>query len=149
MKKFAITGNPVTHSKSPVLFKAAYGSMYDMTYELMPAESAKIAVDLFSANGLNGMNVTAPFKTDILPYIDKYSDEVGIIGAVNTVIKSDDGLLTAYNTDYQGVLGAFYDFGVQLAGKKCLLLGIGGAGMAAAYALCKAGTDLNISNRTV
>ncbi|MDR1054457.1 MAG: shikimate dehydrogenase [Prevotellaceae bacterium] len=149
MKKFAITGNPVNHSKSPALFQAAYGSSCKMKYILMSAQSAGEAIALFNGNELCGMNVTAPFKTDILEYIDERSNEVIVIGAANTIVKTDKGQLKAYNTDYIGVSETFAEFGVHLTARRCLLLGIGGAGKAAAYAIAKAGGHLTIANRTI
>lgn len=149
MKKFAITGNPVTHSKSPKLFATAYDCSYGMKYILLPALSAAESMELFKAENITGMNVTAPFKTDILEFVDEQSDEVKVIGATNTIVKLENGKLKAYNTDYLGVLGAFGEVDISLSGKRCLLLGIGGAGKAAAYAITKAGGVLTIANRTV
>jgi shikimate dehydrogenase len=149
MRKFAITGNPVSHSKSPELFNAAYNGMSGMEYVLMPAGSAKESVELFLEHKLSGMNVTAPFKSDILQFIDISTDEVKIIGAANVVIRQNSGELMACNTDYMGVSGAFARFGIMLKDKCCLLLGAGGAGKAAAYELTRAGVKLTIANRTL
>lgn len=146
---FAITGNPVNHSKSPALFRAAYQALPDMEYILLPADTANEAIRLFKTQNILGINVTAPFKTDILQYVNKQSNEVEIIGAANTIVKQNNGLLTAYNTDYLGVLGAFAEFNITLKNKRCLILGVGGAGKAAAYALINAGGCVLIANRTL
>ncbi len=146
--QFAITGKPVTHSLSPLLFREAYGGRYG--YDLLIADSAEEAIRLFKEQGLSGMNVTAPFKTDILNFIDKQSEEVAAIGATNTVVLQVDGLLKAYNTDYFGVVNSLKELSVSLAGKPCLVLGAGGAGRAVAYALKeKMGAEVHVVNRTV
>jgi shikimate dehydrogenase len=147
MKKFALTGTYIAHSKSPQLFAAAYPHTTD-TYTLMPAQSAKEAIQLFRANELHGMNVTMPFKNDVVPFTDVQSDEVKAIGAANTIVNRH-GKLYAYNTDINGVVDSFLRRNIVLENKKALVLGAGGAGQAAAYALSKAGATVLWTNRTV
>jgi shikimate dehydrogenase len=144
--KFALTGISIAHSKSPQLFAAAYPHTSD-SYILMPARSAEEAVQLFRTNGLHGMNVTMPFKKDIVPFTDVQSDEVKAIGAANTIVNRD-GKLYAYNTDVNGVADSFIRRNIVLENKKALVLGAGGAGQAAAYALSKAGAEVLWANRT-
>jgi shikimate dehydrogenase len=145
--KFALTGIAIDHSKSPQLFAAAYPHTSD-TYVLMPAQSAKEAIQLFRDNGLHGMNVTMPFKNDIVKFTDVQSDEVKATGAANIIIDRD-GKLYAYNTDVNGVLDSFLRRNIVVKNKKALVLGAGGAGQAAAYALSKAGAEVLWANRTV
>lgn len=145
--QLAITGNPVQHSLSPMLFGAAYSRWLD--YGLLPAQSAEETVQLFKSNGLRGMNVTSPFKQDILLFVDEMSEEVKAIGAANAVVALANGRLRAYNTDYVGVVESLREFGINLKGKQCLVIGAGGAGLAAAYGLKEQGADVVLVNRSL
>jgi len=147
MKKIALTGLSIAHSKNPRLFAAAYHGRPGYSYELMPAASAEEAVRLFRANGLCGMNVTMPFKNDILNYVDEQSPEAQAVGAANTVVLRD-GKLVAYNTDIVGVSESLTQHGGALKGQPALVLGAGGAGRAAVYALLQAGANVWWTNRT-
>ncbi|MDR3366129.1 MAG: NAD(P)-binding domain-containing protein [Prevotellaceae bacterium] len=149
MKLFAITGNPVLHSKSPDLFAAAYPLRADeFAYFRLAAESAEEVALLFDELGLSGMNVTAPFKGDMAKLADVRAPEVQTLNACNT-LALENGKKCSYNTDIFGVLGSLEKSGVSVAGKRCLTLGAGGAGSAAAYALHTAGGAVTIANRTV
>lgn len=141
MKRFGVVGNPVLHSKSPFIFDAAYDSRY--SYLRILAQSAKEAFDLFSALDLNGMNVTAPFKDVTLWGEGVKSPEVALLGLTNTIVRKENKIFF-YNTDIDGVTNIIGDIG----GKKCAVIGAGGAGCAAAYALTKKGGLVTIVNRT-
>ncbi|MDR2424470.1 MAG: hypothetical protein LBD59_07075 [Prevotellaceae bacterium] len=147
MQKFTILGNPARHSKSPALFGAAYQRYTGLSYEINEPTSAEECVEILKTR-YDGGNITAPFKEDIYRFADELSETARLIEAVNTVTVHN-GRLKADNCDHCGVSGSFEEFGVALQGKTCVLLGIGGAGKAAAYAVCKAGGKLTIVNRTV
>jgi shikimate dehydrogenase len=146
MKCFGLTGMPVSQSKSPVLFQAAYHGRY--SYELLPAATAAEAIHLFREKGLAGMNVTMPLKETILSFIDEPAEEAQLLQAANTVCLFHNKL-KAYNTDICGVTGAFTEAKVAVRGKSCIVLGAGGAGRAAACALSRAGGAVVIANRTI
>ena len=145
---FALTGISIAHSKSPQLFAAAYPPAANYSYVLLPAPSAEEAIRLFRARGLQGMNVTMPFKNGVVPFTDVQSDEVKAIGAANTIVNRN-GRLYAYNTDVHGAVNSFLQHGITIKNNKALVLGAGGAGQAAAYALAKAGAEVLWANRTV
>jgi shikimate dehydrogenase len=148
MKKFALTGLSIAHSKSPVLFRAAYpAAARAYAYELLPAHSAEEAMRLFHAHNLTGMNITAPFKGEILRFADTQSEVVRFLGAANTLVRKD-GQLHAENTDVDGVLGALRHHHLAPEGASALVLGAGGAGKAAVYALKHAGAQVVWANRT-
>lgn len=148
-KLFAVTGNPVLHSKSPNMFNAAFEQMnIDGGYFRLAANSAREAVDMFKMLGLQGMNVTAPFKEEIIACLDDVDAEAILIGGVNTVV-NEGGKLKGYNTDHYGVANSLLNAGVQLRGANCVVIGCGGAGKAAAYGLLNAGAEVTIANRTV
>jgi shikimate dehydrogenase len=146
IKRFGITGVPVSQSKSPTLFHAAYHGKYE--YMRLPAATADEAMRLFREHGLSGMNVTMPLKELILPFVTTSDEGAALLRAVNTVVLSQ-GTLRGYNTDVHGAAGALAEAGVAISGKRCMLLGAGGAGRAAACALAQAGAALTIANRTV
>ncbi|GHT82527.1 hypothetical protein FACS189467_7820 [Bacteroidia bacterium] len=149
MRLFAVTGNPILHSKSPLLFGAAYpDNKQDFCYFRLHADSADEALKTFTEIGLSGMNVTAPFKSDILQLIETRSDTTVALNACNTIVATEKGLY-ADNTDTEGVSGAIHQAGTTIANARCLVLGAGGAGSAAAYALHKAGGIVTIANRTI
>ncbi|MDR0560398.1 MAG: hypothetical protein LBG92_09505 [Prevotellaceae bacterium] len=146
MGRYTILGNPAKHSKSPALFAAAYKNCHGLSYDVNEPENAKQCVEILK-NGYDGGNITAPFKEEIFGMADEVSQTAAIIEAVNTVTVSDRKI-KADNCDHYGVSKSFEEFGVSLNNKSCLLLGIGGAGKAAAYAVSNAGGKLVIVNRT-
>ncbi len=146
-KKVALTGISISHSKNPKMFAEAYHNNPNYLYGLMPAASAEEAIQLFHANNLCGMNVTAPFKNDILKFVDEQSPEVQAIGAANVVV-ARNGKLVAYNTDIVGVTESFVQCGITLKGREAVVLGAGGAAQAAVYALQQAGAAVWCANRT-
>ncbi|MDR0661256.1 MAG: type I 3-dehydroquinate dehydratase [Prevotellaceae bacterium] len=148
-KLFAVVGNPILHSKSPLFFTSAYPtSVDDYAFFRMAAESGEEIVQLFHQLNLSAINVTAPFKMDIVKLADQSSDEVAVLQASNTLVERDSKL-QAYNTDVFGVTGSLTAKGIAIKGKNCIVLGAGGAGCAAAYALKNAGANVTIVNRTV
>jgi shikimate dehydrogenase len=145
---FAVTGNPILHSKSPNMFNAMFQhNGYDAEYLYFGAETAEEALFLFKNLGAKGMNVTSPFKETIGRLLDVVHDEAKILGSVNTVVH-ENGKLHGYNTDFYGVTKSFADAGISLQGKKCLVIGAGGAGKAAAYGLHSQGAEVIMVNRT-
>jgi shikimate dehydrogenase len=102
----------------------------------------------FQQGQFDGMNVTAPLKSAVLPFIPTLAPECSVIGAANLLLKEGDTVV-ACNYDHVGVSVALAEAGVRLHGAVCLLLGAGGAGRAAAYALLKAGATLLWANRTL
>ena len=144
--RFTILGNPAKHSKSPALFSAAYQNYAGLSYDINEPASAEEGVEILKTR-YEGGNITAPFKEDVYRCADDLSETAQLIAAVNTVTVSN-GRLIADNCDHCGVSGSFEEFGISLSGKTCVLLGIGGAGKAAAYAVGKAGGKLTIVNRT-
>ena len=128
----AVTGNPVLHSKSPVIFNTIFRNLGiddSHIYTRIAANSPAGAMFLFKELRLAGMNVTAPFKAGIMNYLDEIDDAAKVLGGVNTVVREKAGI-KGYNTDFLGVTGALAARGIQVAGKRCVVLGAGGAGRA-------------------
>jgi len=151
MDVYGLVGNPVGHSVSPPMHEAAYDERgLDATYVTFePAvDEIERAIDGADALGVAGLNVTIPFKQDVFEVVDPDS-LAARIGAVNTVAFPDDGQPVGYNTDAVGVTRSFSHHDVATDGRQAVVVGAGGAGRAAAFALADAGADVHIANRTV
>jgi len=149
MDVYGLIGNPVEHSLSPPMHEAAYERVgIDARYvPFEPPESAgAAAVQSAATLGVRGLNVTIPFKEAVLSAVDP-DDLAARIGAVNTI---DLGTTppTGHNTDAAGVRRALTHHGVALDG-EAVVVGAGGAGRAAAFALAAEGMDVAVANRTV
>ena len=148
MDVFGLIGNPVGHSVSPPMHEAAYeqcgiDARY-VTFEPEPDDLER-ALEGARALGIRGLNVTIPFKEDVRALVDP-DPLAARIGAVNTVDLS--GEPTGHNTDAAGVTRALEHHGVDLSG-TAVVVGAGGAGRAASFALADAGMTVRIANRTV
>lgn len=122
-----------------------------MAYTRLAAADAGEAIFLFKELGLTGMNVTAPFKNEIMPFLDEIEDAGAAVGGINTVVSrivNQKCRLNGFNTDIAGVADSFTKRGIDISSKTAVVLGAGGAGRAAAYALKKSGAHVIIVNRT-
>ena len=149
MQVFGLLGNPVSHSLSPPMHEAAHEEHgIDARYVTFEPDTEDIedAIEGAGALDIQGLNVTIPFKQDVLALVDP-DDLAARIGAVNTVDFSGRKP-TGHNTDAAGVRRAFAHHDVALDG-RAVVVGAGGAGRAAAFALADAGVDVAIANRTV
>ena len=151
MDVYGLVGNPVGHSVSPPMHEAGYADRgLNATYVTFePAEDEiAAAIDGAEALGVAGLNVTIPFKQDVFELVEP-APLAARIGAVNTVVFPDDGAPQGYNTDAAGVTRSFEHHDVAIDGQNAVVVGAGGAGRAAAFALADAGADVQIANRTV
>ena len=139
-KVFALIGNPVSHSMSPAIHNAAFMKLnIDSLYVAFQVEDVKSAMaGMRALDNFRGMSVTIPHKIEVMQYVDEIPEVDRHIGSINTVVK-EDGKLIGFNTDGPGALKAIVDAGVELAGKKVLMLGAGGAARAIAFTLAKQG----------
>jgi shikimate dehydrogenase len=147
-----IIGDPVAHSLSPRMHTAAFEAAgLDWRYVAfrVPPPRLEDAVRGIRALGLAGVNVTIPHKETVIPFLDGVEPTARVAGAVNT-IRLEDGVLFGYNTDAPGLLDALTeDGGAALAAARCLILGAGGAGRSAAFALAGAQVkSITVLNRT-
>lgn len=130
MKKFAVIGNPVAHSLSPVIHKAfAHQFNIELEYGTIKADIGKFAASAghFRDQGGVGLNVTVPFKQDAFDWADALSERASQAQAVNT-ISFNNGRIFGDNTDGIGLVRDLKDnLGVELQGKSVLILGAGGA----------------------
>ena len=117
-----LIGMPLGHSFSPRL----HGMLADYDYRLIPLEENELPGFLQTGDFL-GLNVTIPYKRTVLPLLDELSPEAARIGAVNTIVRLSDGRLRGHNTDYDGFVRQLRASGLDVRGKKALVLGTGGA----------------------
>jgi shikimate dehydrogenase len=118
-----------------------------LAFRVKPAE-VESAVNGVRALNIRGLNVTMPHKTAIINHLDRVDLSAQIVNSVNTVLNKEN-LLFGFNTDGVGAVRALKENGVELKGRKVLLLGSGGAARAIAYALAKEADELAVLNRTV
>lgn len=151
-KLYGVFGNPISHSKSPLMLNHAFqetgiNASY-AAFHIQPG-TLKDAIQGIRALQFRGVNVTIPYKVEVMAYLDEIDEGARVIGAVNTIV-NENGRLIGYNTDGIGYVRSLCEeTGLSLQGKKVLLLGAGGAGRGIAYALAKAGAELVwVSNRT-
>jgi shikimate dehydrogenase len=143
-----VCGWPVAHSRSPQMHNAALAAvgLHDWRYLRLPLPPELFAetVRALPAAGFRGVNVTIPHKEAALALADEGTDAARAIGAANT-LTFEDARISADNTDAPGLLAAI---GEPVAGRTALVLGAGGAGRAAAWALRRAGAEVAVWNRT-
>lgn len=148
-KLFAVFGNPVLHSKSPQLFNSVFERyQIDAYYTRVHVEECREIIKTIHSLNIVGANITTPFKECIMPLLDELSPEAEQIGAVNTIL-NDNGFLKGFNADHLGVTKSIEEVGIEIMGKRCLVLGAGGASRAAVYGLMNAGAEVFIANRTI
>lgn len=151
MHVFGLLGNPVGHSLSPPMHEAAYDDLgleaRYVTFE-PEREDLETAIEGAAALGITGLNVTIPFKQDVLDLECVEADDLATrIGAVNT-IDFTGAKATGHNTDASGALRALRDHDVTLEGATAVVVGAGGAGRAIAFGLADAGATVEVANRT-
>ena len=148
MDVYGLIGNPVGHSLSPPMHEAGYDHCdIDARYVTFepPADGGAEAVESAAQLGVAGLNVTIPFKQDVLDAVDP-DPLAERIGAVNTIDFQTDPP-TGYNTDAIGVVRALGHHNVDLTG-RAVVVGAGGAGRAVAFGLADRGLTVDIANRT-
>ncbi len=118
--EYGLLGEVLGHSFSPQIHRA----LADYEYILLPTPRDRVE-DLFRRREFQGLNVTIPYKQTVMPLCDEIDPLAAAIGAVNTVVNRD-GRLTGYNTDIDGLIYLARRTGVDMAGKKVVILGSGG-----------------------
>lgn len=144
---FALFGNPVAQSLSPLMHGAAFAQMgFAATYTAYQVNDAADVVRIIRTRGIRGASITIPFKETVLAFLDEVDANASGIGAVNTIVNRDGGLV-GYNTDGPGLIRDLAEW-MTIRGKTFIILGAGGAARAAVFALIQAGGTPVIVNRT-
>ncbi|NOZ04094.1 MAG: shikimate dehydrogenase [FCB group bacterium] len=151
MKRFAVIGNPVHHSLSPVLHNWVFKELgLPAHYEKIQCgnEDLPDIIHRIKIGELSGINVTIPHKEAILPYLDELEPDASNIKAVNCVVKMDDKLV-GHNTDSVGFMATLRGNHIAVPGQKFILLGAGGVARSILYTLVKNGAGaVMVVNRT-
>lgn len=150
-KVMGLIGNPVEHTLSPVIHNTIAEAMNEnMVYVAFPvAEDIGAAVKGAYALGIQGMNITVPYKSDVIPFLTEVDREAEIIGAVNALVRMENGY-KGYNTDLPGLYRAILSEGIAVKGSRVIIVGAGGAARAAAFMCAFNGAEsVVILNRTV
>jgi len=145
---FALVGNPVSHSLSPLMHNAAFQKMgIEATYCPLLVENLRDALQGVRACNIRGISVTIPFKTAVIPYLDEIDASAQEIGAVNTISHDDTGGLKGYNTDWIGLVRGLEE-SFEIKKKTVAILGAGGTARAAVFGIRQRGGTPMIINRT-
>jgi shikimate dehydrogenase len=144
-----IIGDPVEHSLSPRMHNATYRAL-QLDHKML---AARVTPDVLAealkgvrSLSINGLAVTMPHKTAVIPLLDQIDPVAKEIGAVNTVINRD-GALTGYNTDWLGIVRPLERL-TDLRGIGVAVIGAGGAAQAAVYGLKQSAAKVTVLNRT-
>ena len=138
-----LLGRKLGHSYSPQI----HNLLGDYSYVLFEKEPEELKN--FLKNGdFSGLNVTIPYKKEVIPYLSELSPTAQKMGCVNTVLRRSDGTLYGHNTDYFGFTSLVRHAGLSVAGKKVLVLGSGGASNTAAAALKDLGASPVVISRS-
>lgn len=144
-----IVGSGIGYTRSPRMHNAAFKHAgINGTYLTFDTPSLDGVGDLIRDFDLKGVNVTKPYKTDVVEHIDRCDRVSSATGAVNTIV-NENGVLVGYNTDVHGIEMAFKMGSVDVNGLRALILGSGGAARSCAYFLSENGCDVTITGRNM
>lgn len=147
MNKLGLLGKDISYSFSRSYFKKKFEdeNIKNTSYENFDIENINLFPSIIkNTKGIKGLNVTIPYKEQVIPYLDKINKKAKAIGAVNTIRITKKGKLVGYNTDCYGFKNTIKPF-IKSHHKKALILGTGGASKAIAYTL----KDMGISYQYV
>ena len=148
-KVLAVVGRPAHHSLSPKIHNFLSDKLgLDYVYTAFEPDSMKNAANAVKSLGIKGINITAPFKIDAMEAVDVLSENAALSGSVNTIV-NDDGILTGYSTDGEGLYASMGRANIKINDKKILVLGAGGVAKPVCVMLKNKGAkDIIIKNRT-
>ena len=151
--RYAVIGNPISHSKSPMIHEAFAkntGQQLEYGRVLAPLDAFADIVEAMRLNGFKGANVTVPFKLEAFDLANLLTERAQDAGAVNTLIFSDEGI-TGDNTDGAGIVRDIeQNLKIPIAGKRVLLIGAGGAAEGVLHPILACSPALLvITNRTL
>jgi len=152
MNKYLVIGNPIEHSLSPLIHnywikKNNINAVYDKK-KLSNNDLKDLIVKIRERN-ISGVNVTVPFKKDVIPYLDRLTLDAETTQSVNTIQLTGDGKIVGHNTDIGGFKNAIKDTKYDPSGKRVLILGSGGVAPSIIFALYKMKvSSITLTNRT-
>ncbi len=151
-KSFAIIGNPITHSLSPVLHNYWFNKYkINADYTLIKAEENDLesVIKKIRNKELNGINITLPFKQKIVPFLDQLINDAKHTNSVNTVYLDENNSIIGENTDVFGLQAAYLKEIDNIENKKALVIGAGGVSPSIIFSLIKSKVkNISLVNRT-
>ncbi len=140
---YGLVGRTLGHSWSAPI----HGALGNEAYRLIELEPEELAPFL-SRPDIAGLNVTIPYKRDVVPHCDELSDDARAIGSVNTIVRNEDGQLIGHNTDAFGFGYLLDSAGISVAGEKVLVFGDGGASATVQWVLGERGAEVVVVSRS-
>ncbi|HVP42522.1 MAG TPA: shikimate dehydrogenase [Terriglobales bacterium] len=145
---YGVAGDPIEHSLSPAMMNAAFRrETVNAVYLALHAKSLADLMACVRQIPIHGLSITMPYKQEIIKHLHNIEPLANKIGAVNTVIRAQDGKLYGFNTDVAGIVRPL-EQRLPLKGAKVLVLGAGGAARAAVFGLKERGAEVFIVNRS-
>jgi 3-dehydroquinate dehydratase/shikimate dehydrogenase len=147
-KIYGVAGNPVRSSLSPLMMNTAFRrETVNAVYLGLQTSKAEDLFKLAREVPIQGLSITMPLKRDVIPLLERTDALSAKIGAVNTILRAQDGKFYGFNTDVAGIIAPL-ERRLSLKGAKVLVLGAGGAARAAVFGCCDKGAEVFILNRT-
>ena len=143
MEKYGLLGEKLGHSYSKLIHESFGGYEYD----LLPTPRDQVP-DFMRKKDFRAINVTIPYKETVMPYLDTISDNARAIGSVNTIVKDETGALHGYNTDKYGFTQLVKRSGIDVSGRKCIVLGSGGSSKTVRVAAARTTTPTSTATPT-
>ncbi|PNW28890.1 shikimate dehydrogenase family protein [Formosa algae] len=150
MNKLGLLGKQISYSFSNTYFKKKFEDLNitDTTYQNFDLDNISEFPSIFKEHPeVKGLNVTIPYKEQVIPFLDELDDDAKKIGAVNTIKRTKDGKLIGSNTDYYGFTKSIEPY-LKPLHNQALILGTGGASKAIAFALTHLGIAFKYVSRT-
>lgn len=147
-KVYGVAGNPIRSSLSPLMMNTAFRrETVNAVYLALQTAKADDLFKLMREIPIQGLSVTMPLKIDVIPFLERTDPLSQKIGAVNTILRAQDGKFYGFNTDVAGILNPL-ERRLSLKNAKVLVLGAGGAARAAVFGCRDKGAEVSILNRT-
>ena len=147
-KVYGVAGNPIGSSLSPLMMNTAFRrETVNSVYLALQTSKADDLFKLMREIPIQGLSVTMPLKQDVIQYLERTDALSQKIGAVNTILRAQDGKFYGFNTDVAGIVGPL-ERRLSLRGARVLVLGAGGAARAAVFGCKDKGAEVTILNRT-
>ncbi len=152
MNKYLVIGNPIEHSLSPLIHnywikKNNINAVYDK--KKLTSNDLKDLIIKIRERNISGVNVTVPFKKEVIPYLDRLTLDAEATQSVNTILLTNDSKIVGHNTDIGGFENAIKDTKYDPSGKRILILGSGGVAPSIIFALYKMKvSSITLTNRT-
>tara|TARA_B100002051_G_scaffold268222_1_gene297766 strand:- start:55 stop:894 length:840 start_codon:yes stop_codon:yes gene_type:complete len=151
MKKYLVIGNPISHSLSPLIhnYWMKKHGLLDSTYEKKKVEKKDLIniVEQMRKGEISGVNITVPFKKEIIELLDQVKGDAQTAQSVNTLVK-EGNKVCGYNTDVEGFRDSLLDDLIEFKDKKIFILGAGGVASSILEAFVDTANKIYISNRT-